>query len=151
MLYRRLFDLPTWQARDPFQELERVRRQMDNLYSRLGDGAFRPGAGVFPALNLTEDKDHYYVRAELPGVKSEDLDIQVTAKNLSITGERKPLDGDAPRKYHRREREYGRFSRIIGLPGDVDADKVSAALTDGILTITVPKAEAAKPRTITVS
>jgi len=100
--------------------------------------------------NVTEDNDNYYVRAELPGVKSEDMDIQVTAKGVSISGERKiPVEGDNV-KYHRREREAGKFSRLINLSDDIDVDKVNAELENGILTMTIPKAEKTKPRQIAV-
>jgi HSP20 family protein len=151
MIYRRLFDLPTWRQRNPFDELERMRSQMDRvLEGWTGSPAFRPSAGVFPAVNLTEDKDRYYVRAELPGIQSEDLDIQVTGKNLAISGERVVKPDAAEARFHRREREGGRFSRLIALPGDVDADRVEAKLANGILTISVAKAEASKPRQIKI-
>jgi HSP20 family protein len=122
---------------------------------RLFEDAMSPNrlsqAGVFPLLNLTEDKDQYYVRAELPGVKADELDIQVTGKNLSISGERKIAAEDESAKYHRREREAGTFSRMIGLPGEVGTGKVEAKLENGILSILIPKAEIAKPKQITVS
>ena len=150
MIYRRFLDLPTWRFRSPFGELERMRRQMDRLYEDVMTPHRQPQAGVFPLINLTEDKDRYYVRAELPGVNGNDLDIQVTGKNLSISGERK-ISAEENAKYHRREREAGTFSRIIGLPGEVNTDKVEAKMENGILTIAVPKAEIAKPKQITVS
>ncbi len=152
MIYRRLFDLPTWRLRNPFDELERMRSQMDRvLEGYTGSPALRPSAGVFPAVNLTEDGDRYYVRAELPGIKAEDLDIQVTGRNLTISGERVMAPDVEGARYHRREREGGKFSRVIALPGDVDADKVEARLTNGILTVSVAKSEAAKPRKIAIN
>jgi len=99
---------------------------------------------------VTEDKDNYYVRAELPGLKAEDLDISVTGDTLSISGERKLPAEDEKAKYHRREREAGRFSRILSLPARTDTKKVEAVCTDGVLTVTLPKAEAAKPKQISV-
>jgi len=110
----------------------------------------RVSAGVFPLTNLTEDKNNYYVRAELPGVKGDELDIQVTGNNLAISGERK-IAAEEEARYHRREREAGTFSRMIGLPGEVDTDKIEANLENGILTIVVSKAEIAKPKQISVS
>jgi HSP20 family protein len=99
---------------------------------------------------MTEDAEGYHVRAELPGVSSEELDIQATGNSLSISGERKiPKESEGGR-YHRRERESGKFSRIIGMPSEINPDGVRARLEDGILTIDIPKAEAAKPRQITV-
>jgi HSP20 family protein len=108
-------------------------------------------AGVFPLTNLSEDKESYYIRAELPGVKGDELDIQVTGKNLAISGQRKIAPEEDGARYHRREREAGTFSRMIGLPAEVDTDKVDAKLENGILTVVVPKAEIAKPKQITVS
>ncbi|MGA7144018.1 MAG: Hsp20/alpha crystallin family protein [Desulfobacterales bacterium] len=151
MFYRRLFNVPTWGLNRTFYDFDRLRREVDDLYGAFSGGALpMPSAGVFPLSNVTEDNDNYYVRAELPGVKSEDLEIQVTAKGLSIAGERKiPVEGNNV-KYHRREREAGKFSRLINLPDDIDVDKVDAKLENGILTMTIPKAEKTKPRQIAV-
>jgi HSP20 family protein len=151
MIYRRLFHLPTWGVRNPFAELDQMRRQMENILARYGESDLpQQPAGVFPAINLTEDKEAYYIRAELPGVKAGDLDIQTAGQNLSISGERKIEAEDKTVKYHRREREAGNFSRIIALPGEIDSEKVSAKMASGILTITIPKAEKAKPRQVAV-
>lgn len=149
MIYRRLFNVPTWRFRSPFEELHRMRQQLDHLFEDSAAPYQRTSAGVFPLINLTEDKNNYYVRAELPGVKGEELDIQVTANNLAISGERK-IAAEEEARYHRREREAGSFSRIIGLPGDINSDKVDAKMKNGILTVVVAKAEAAKPKQITV-
>jgi len=149
MLYRRFFNLPTWRVRSPFEELERMRRQMDRLYDDVMTSEQSGRAGVFPPINLTEDKDNYYVRAELPGVTGDDLDIQVTANNLAISGERK-IAAEEGARYHRREREAGTFSRMISLPGEIDADKIDARLKNGVLSIAISKAEVAKPKQITV-
>jgi HSP20 family protein len=151
MIYRRLFNVPTWQFRSPFGELERMRQQMNRLLEETRAPYQPTQAGVFPLTNLSEDKDNYYVRAELPGVKGDQLDIQVTGNNLAISGERKIAAEEEGARYHRREREAGTFSRMIGLPGEVDTDKVDANLQNGILTVVVPKAEIAKPKQITVS
>jgi HSP20 family protein len=149
MIYRRLFNLPTWRFRSPLDELYRMRQQLDQMFEDTRTPYRQAGAGVFPLINLTEDKDNYYVRAELPGVKADELDIQATANNLAISGERKIVAEEGTR-YHRREREAGTFSRMIGLPGDANSDKVEAKLENGILTVVVPKAEAAKPKQISV-
>jgi HSP20 family protein len=153
MYARRLFDFPSMGWQYPFTDLERLSRQMDRLtQAAMG----RPGmnwlsARVFPAVNLTEDKDKYYVRAELPGIKADTLNIQVNGRNLAISGERTiPSEGDNIR-YHRKEREAGKFSRVIGLPGDIDADHVNAKMVDGMLTVTIDKSEASKPKQITVN
>jgi HSP20 family protein len=126
-----------------------VRQQLDQIFD---DTSGQPvSAGVFPLINLTEDKDNYYVHAELPGVKGNELDIQVTGNNLAISGERKIAAEEEGARYHRREREAGTFSRMIKLPGEVDNDKVEAKLENGILSIVVSKAEIAKPKQISVS
>jgi len=149
MIYRRFFNVPTWRVRSPWDELHRMRQQLEQMFD---DAPYqRASAGVFPLINLTEDKDNYYVRAELPGVKGEEIDIQVTGKNLAISGERRIVAEKENARYHRREREAGTFSRMIGLPGEIDADKVEANLENGILTIVVAKAEIAKPKQISVT
>lgn len=150
MIYRRLFNVPIWRFRSPFDELAQLRRQMDRLFEDATAPYQRASAGVFPLINLTEDKNNYYVRAELPGVKPDELEIQATANNLAISGERKIAAEEEGARYHRREREAGTFSRMIGLPGEVDTDKVKASLEHGTLTVVVPKAEIAKPKQITV-
>jgi HSP20 family protein len=137
--------------RSPFEELERMRREMDWLTEGLTGGLFRePTAGVFPLMNVTEDNDNYYVRAELPGLRADELNISVTGDTISISGERKLPVEDKKARYHRREREAGRFSRIVSLPTQVDTGKVQAHCADGILTVVLPKAEAAKPKQIAV-
>jgi len=148
MIYRRLFNVPTYTFRSPWEELDRMRRQLIHMFE---DSSQQPlSAGVFPLMNLTEDKDNYYVRAELPGVIGEELNIQVTGRNLTISGERKIAVEEEGARYHRREREAGTFSRMIALPGEVDSNTVEASLENGILCIIVPKAEIAKPKQITV-
>jgi HSP20 family protein len=151
MLYKSLFNVPTWGFGRTFREFDRLRREMDELYGALSGGALpMPSAGVFPLTNLTEDNENYYVRAELPGIKSNELDIQITAEGISISGERKiPKEGGNVR-YHRREREAGKFSRLINFPGKVDVNTVEASMENGVLKVIIPKSEDAKPRQITV-
>ena len=150
MIFRRM-NYPLYNVRSTFENLERMRNEMSRLFDQATGRSFQaPTAGVFPPVNLTEDKDHYFARAELPGLKAEELNISVTGNNLTISGERKiPSEGDNAR-YHRREREAGSFNRIIALPRDVEVDNVEAGLVDGVLTVTIPKAEEAKPKQITV-
>ncbi len=151
MILRRISDWPSGMWRSPFEELERMRRDMDRLFQDLTEGIFRePRAGVFPLVNVTEGNDNYYVRAELPGIKAEDLDISLTGNSLSIAGERRIRAEDEKANYHRREREAGKFSRVVSLPAQVDPAKVEASCVDGILTVVLPKSEAAKPKQITV-
>jgi HSP20 family protein len=151
MLIRRVSRFPTWEKRSSFDEMERLRGQLNSLFEGLSGRSFTvPTAGVFPLINLTEDTDSFYIRAELPGIKADDLDISVTGDTLSIGGERKLAPEDETARYHRREREAGKFNRVIDLPKQIDTGKVDAKTNDGILTIVLPKAEAAKPRQISV-
>ena len=151
MIFRRPFYSPSWGLASAFEELERMRRQMNAMFGASESAPYRMrSAGVFPLINLTEDKDNYYVRAELPGLKADQINISATGNNLSISGERKiPSEGENVR-YHRREREAETFNRIIALPGEVDADRVEAKHVNGILTVMIPKAETAKPKQIAV-
>jgi len=145
MTYRRLFDFPG--ARNPFAELAQMKKEMDRLFGNIPR---RSGAGVYPLLNVTENRDSYFVRAELPGTEAGDLDIQATMNSLAISGERKIAAEGENVKYHRREREGGRFSRIIQLPEAVAPEKIEARMQNGVLTVIIPKSEAAKPRQIKV-
>lgn len=136
---------------EPLAEMNRLRNEMDRLFGRYGVGQARAsGARVFPPLNLWEDDNSIYVEAELPGFELNDLEIYVTAGNqLSVKGERKP-PATKEGTWHRQERSYGSFSRVIELPCLVESDKVSADFRHGVLTITLPKSEEVKPRKIQV-
>ena len=153
MLARHFFNRPTMGNWHPFLGMERMARQMD----WMTDAMFgRPGARlgmprVFPAINIAEDKEKYYVHAELPGMTADDIKLEVNGNKLSLSGERKIQFEGENAKYHRRERDAGKFSRVIGLPGDVAADEVSARLENGLLTVAIAKAATAKPRQITVN
>jgi HSP20 family protein len=124
---------------------------MERLFEGVPGWPFRePTAGVFPLTNVTEDNHNYYVRAELPGIAAGEIDISVTGEGLSISGERKIGPEKEEAKYHRKEREAGKFSRVINLPGHIDPEKVEASCVDGVLTVILSKAQAAKPKQITV-
>ena len=148
MMIRRFLDYPSFSVRRSFSELDRLRREMERL---TGEVFQKPGAGVYPQVNIGETKDSYIVRSEIPGVAAGDLEITATASNLTISGERKECACNEGVKYHRKERETGKFSRIISLPGRVETDKVAADFTNGVLTVTLPKEEATKPRQIQVN
>lgn len=140
------------------RHLDNLRGEFDRLFDRFFTdlpsprtvGSFlNAPVGTFPALNVWEDKDNLYAECELPGVKMDDLDVTVVGNELTIKGERLPyaLEGAT---FHRRERGAGSFSRLLRLPVRVEADKVSAQLKDGVLTVTLPKTREAKPRKIAV-
>lgn len=136
---------------DPFSEMQRLQREMHRIYNTLaGTQEGSRAAGVYPHLNITEDEDSYYVRAELPGVDPEDIEITTQDNDLIINGERKIPPEGTNVSYHRREREAGSFRRITSLPNPIDSSKVAAVCKNGLLTITLPKAPAVKARQIDV-
>lgn len=136
----------------PWAEFEKLHHQLESwprFFFREGERL--AGAAVFPALNITEDAANIYVNAEMPGVKPDDSEIYVEGDNLIIKGEKKAAEADKKNSYHRREIERGRFNRTITLPTKINADRVKARAVNGILHITLPKAEEAKPRKIKVN
>ncbi len=138
--------------RNPWHPFHQLRDEMDRLLTGfLGapDGGLPPIFRGQPAANVWEQGDALIVEMEVPGVKSEQLDISVAGGELSVKIER-PESGPEGAIYHRRERPVGSFARAVRLPIEVDADKVQAQLHDGVLTITLPKAASAKPRKINV-
>jgi len=129
-------------------ELDRV---MGDVYQALPEMARATGFGAptFPALNLWEDERNLFVEAELPGLKLEDLEIFVQGEELTIKGERKCCAEEGA-SFHRRERPTGNFRRTVALPMRVDPENVEARLQNGVLTITLPKAQEVLPRKIEV-
>lgn len=151
MVYRKLFGVPAWRVRSPFEELEQMKDRMDRLMDGFSRGSFDTAtAGAFPLINLAEDKDNYYLHAELPGVAADVIHIEAAANNISISGERRLPQEKEGAKYHRKEREAGRFSRILQMPGDINPETVDASLVNGILSVVVPKAETEKPKKIVI-
>jgi len=132
-----------------FQDFDRIRREMFRFLDSYPGGYDAPSAGVFPAINVTQDRDNYYVRAELPGVKATELDITAVNRTLSIAGKRTAAE-EAGVSYHRKERMDGEFNRSVSLPGDFDSERVDARFVHGVLTVTLPKPERVKPRQISV-
>jgi HSP20 family protein len=122
-------------------------RLLDTATDDVGPGA---GAGVFPPLNITQDDDNFYLRAEIPGIKPAELSISALRNRVSISGKREIPREHERVSYHRKERPEGAFNRAVTLPTEVDAERVDARYADGILTLKLPKAEQAKPRQISV-
>jgi HSP20 family protein len=114
---------------------------------------FQPGRSTeyYPPLNLYESADHYILTVQVPGVSSSDIELTITGETLTMRGERKRPEGVKDDHYRRQERLVGRWSRTVTLPDRVDSALVTAAFSEGILTIHLPKAESAKPRHIAVS
>ena len=103
-----------------------------------------------PEIEVREENDHFLVRADLPGIKKEELDIAVTGNTLTIKGERKTETEKKGKSYYYSERSHGAFSRTIQLPCEIDSDKVRASYRDGVLELALQKAESAKPKQIKV-
>jgi HSP20 family protein len=144
-------ELSTWPG---FGRLTDLRDEIDRLFEvPLGELARGSQllSGWTPALDLFEDKDNVYVKLELPGMKKEDIDLSLHDGSLSISGERKSEEKFKDAEVYRSERFYGRFQRTVTLPTSVAADKVKAQYKDGVLMITLPKAEEAKPKHIDVN
>jgi HSP20 family protein len=131
--------------------LDRMRVDMQRWVDAMNRAFLgEPGFRMFPLVNISHDDDNLYVRAELPGVKASDLELTVLGRNLSIKGKRELPEEEANVGYHRKEREGGSFSRSVELPTEVERDKIDARYEDGILQITLPRKEAAKPRQIPI-
>jgi len=148
MLTRRFPSIPGWSS--PFRELDELRREMDRVFGPLSEAAGFGAAGVFPAINVSETDDALFVEAELPGMKSDDLDVTFENGTLTLSGERELSDESEDVSYHRRERQWGSFRRSFTIPHRVDADGVRARYLDGILTVELPKAAEARPKQITI-
>ena len=138
-----------WQRRwDPFRDLQ---REMGRLFESLEP--LQPWRLIrqFPALNLYDAGDRYVLTAQLPGVAPEDVDLSITGETLTLRGERKRPEGVPDESYRRQERPFGRWARTVTLPDRVETGQVSASFSHGVLTITLPKAESARPRHISVT
>lgn len=135
---------------DPFHEISRMKREMDRMFESISSPRrMLLGSGVFPPLNIEDDGEKLSVQAELPGMKSEDIEISVEGNTLLLRGERKS-DSVENVNYHRRERLTGRFHKAITLPYEVNSEGVSAEYRNGVLRLSLPKAEHAKAKRIEV-
>ena len=138
----------------PFWQLSTLRDEIDRLFesplTELTRSSQQFLGGWLPAVDLYEDKDNVFVKAELPGMKKEDIDISLHEGVLTLAGERKEEKETKDAEVFRSERFLGRFQRTISLPSPVQMDRVSAAYKDGILTVTLPKTEEVKPKQIEV-
>jgi HSP20 family protein len=136
---------------EPFRELAGLPSAMDDLFERnfrsFGNGG---SEGYFP-IDVTETGEELKVKAQLPGVKPEDVEISVHGNVLTIKGQTQEEETSEGQNWHRREIRSGSFMRSFTLPSDVDADKARADFEDGLLKLTLPKSEAAKPRRIAIS
>ena len=132
-------------------ELDRLRRDFDLLFDNRFPRIYRQRARAFPAVNIwTNDDEGAILTAELPGVDAESIEISVTADTLTISGTRGREAGPPAEQYHRREQSYGDFSRTVQLPYTVNKAGVEASVDKGVLRIQLPRAEAEKPKQISV-
>lgn len=147
---------------DPFRKMDVLRREMDHLFDTLGDWkaprhnrfAFLPGrsAQKYPLLNLNEDKESFYIEALAPGIKPDTLEVTVVGNRLTISGEKDLTGAEIKAEtYHRNERNAGKFMRMLELPHEIDDSKVKADYKNGLLYISLPKSEKAKPKQISVT
>jgi HSP20 family protein len=136
-------------SRDPFRALQ---DEMDDLIGQFetewnGD---LPSRVTAPSLDLSETDDSLQVRMDMPGIKADDVNIEVTGNTLRVTGERKEEKEEKGKTYHRVERRYGKFARALSLPCAVKEDKIEAECRDGVLTVTLPKTEPSRTKKIKV-
>jgi HSP20 family protein len=146
--------MATW---DVFRELDNLRREIDEAFR--GAGYSRPAGPTFlspattrrfPLVNFSEDEGHVYIEALVPGVDPKDIDLSVLRNTITISGERKPTVGKEGEIVHRSELSYGKFSRTLELPVEMNPENVGATCKDGIMHITLAKAEHAKPKKIEI-
>ena len=142
-MYRRFRRPSIW------QEMDQLQREMNRLFDASTKGRVF-NSPSYPAINIWTQEDGQMISAEMPGVLPEDIEIDVTGDGLSISGVRKQDEVAKEAHYHRRERSYGSFSRTIQLPFMVDTNKVEASFTNGVLLITLPRAEADRPKKIAI-
>jgi len=138
---------------DPFQEAVSLREAMNSLlqesFVRPGSAAPQGGYSALP-LDICETENDFVIKASLPGVKPDDVDITVQGGNLTIRGETRAEEDKKGEHWHFRERRYGGFQRTVSLTAPVDSDKAQAHYEHGVLTLTLPKSEAAKPKQIRI-
>lgn len=140
------------QSSEPWSEMKRVQEEMNRLFrSYWGEDARnRSSVGLFPSLNLATDEKTVTLRAEMPGVTLEKIDLSITQDTISIKGEREQTKSGTDISFHRRERRTGYFNRTVSLPFEVDPERARASYKDGVLEVVVDRGEKTKPRQISV-
>ncbi len=135
-----------WDSPNVFSEMKRARDEFEKFLRSKKAGYAQP---VYPPVNVSDDGESYYVRAEIPGLEKKSLEVTATHDRLMISGER-PKEEKEGVSYHRKERDHGTFNRSFQLPQAVDPSKVKATYENGVLEIIVPRAAEAKPRKIKI-
>ncbi|MDH3280889.1 MAG: Hsp20/alpha crystallin family protein [Gammaproteobacteria bacterium] len=136
-------------TRDPFEALRNFQRGLDAARSSDWFGTGTTSGGAFPPVNVFRKGDDFVLVAEMPGVDKSKIDIQVKHNQVRLRGTKNIHAGDGV-SVHRRERAVGDFDRVLGLPAEVDADKVKAEYKDGLLTVFLPRPESDKPRSVSI-
>jgi HSP20 family protein len=146
---------------EPAREMQTIQQEMNRLFGTFfdapeGSGSGRGGDGGtmrrwIPAMDLVEEGDHFVLRADLPGVRDEDVNVELEDNVLTISGERKAEQEDRKEGYYRVERAVGRFSRSLTLPEGVDPDSIEAQFDNGVLTVRIPKPQQRQPRRVAIS
>jgi HSP20 family protein len=146
---------------NPFEDLEALRHEIDRAFEGFALGqqpsrqaAFLPGRGPrhYPLINLLEDKDHLYIEALTPGVDPRSLNVSAMRNRLTLSGEKSRISGEIkPEAFHRNERASGKFVRSMDLPAEVNEQGIQAEYKNGLLLVSLPKAEKAKPKQINVN
>jgi HSP20 family protein len=132
---------------DVWREMDRMRKEMDGLFSNYGRAT---GATTYPLVNVYDGKENIVVTAELPGMSRDKVHITFADGTLTLTGKREPLASVKAMTAVRQERSTGEFEKTVRIPTKVEQEKISALFENGIMTITLPKSEEAKPKTITI-
>jgi len=148
--WRPRWGLRTWRPSTDIDELE---RRFDEMMGRPFSSLWRRGAlerGWMPPIEMYEKDDHFMVRAELPGMKKDDIDISVMGDTLTIKGERKAEEEIKEEDYYFCERSYGNFQRSVTLPSAVDTKGIEAKFSDGVLEVSLPKSEEVKPKKVDI-
>jgi len=138
---------------EPLREVESLQRQMNHLFDNLmtSDNGGYSDTTFMPAAEMHETPDAIHLRLEVPGMEAKDIDVQVTAQAVAITGDRKSETKTEQKGLTRSEFRYGRFQRVIPLPGRIQNDKVQAEYKNGVLNLTLPKAEDEKNKVVKVN
>jgi len=136
-----LWDVDVW------SEMERLQREMNNLFSNYGRSS---GSTTYPLTNVYDSRENIMVTAELPGMTKDSVSITYSDGVLTISGKQEPLENIKKMTVVRQERAVGNFEKTLRIPTKIDQEKITASFTNGILIITLPKSEEAKPKTITI-
>ncbi len=136
---------------DPILGLRYMQREFERMFGRSEGAAEAVAAAEYPPVNVLSGEEEILVQCEVAGVAREDLDLTITGETLTVRGTKRPPGDEEQLRYQRRERGVGDFARTIVLPDRIDADRAEAKVSDGVLTVRLPKAESARPRQIRVS